>query len=154
MTPAPRRGARPRTADRSVAHLRGLSITVLTMSLTLAAHASAGGAVPSPSGILLLLLAGAAAGVVAGPAVGTCGHRCGRAVVFGALLVGQGAGHLLLNLAGGAHHGATPHAGHPAVHHPVMHHTAAVPSQDTLPAHLLQAATGHGGPGMLAAHVA
>ncbi len=170
MIAEPRRGLRARCAveDRPVARLRGLSVAVLTVSLALAAHAAGGGAVPTASGIVMLLLAGAAAGWAAGPAVGRCGHRCGRAAVIGALLIGQGAGHLLLSLAGGRHHGAAIHgpahiAGDGAMAHMppgAVHHAPSAPDlplpasiHDAL-ATLLQTAAGHGGPGMLAAHVA
>src|SRR5699024_8721777 len=144
----------------TVSLLRGLCAAVLTVTPALAAHAAGGGAVPSPSGIVLLLLAGATAGWAAGPAVSRLGRRWSGAAVLGALLAGQGAGHLLLSVAG-PHHGPAGQgvhstAGHTAAHagRAAVHHAASAPPHEGLPAQLLRVLAGHGGPEMLAAHVA
>ncbi|WP_182358915.1 hypothetical protein [Tomitella gaofuii] len=142
-------------ADATVPRLRGLSVAVLTAALALAAHCAGGGVVPSASGIALILLIGAAAGWLAGPAVDRRRIPYRRSAVFAALMAGQGAGHVLLSLAEGAAHG--PAAVHGAMSHHMMagaamsHAAPAVPGGPL--AHVAHMVTALG-PEMFAAHVA
>ncbi|MDN5758926.1 MAG: hypothetical protein L0H59_10395 [Tomitella sp.] len=103
MIPAP--AARARTAGQaSIApRLRGIAVGSLVAALSVAAHGTAGGTVPSSSAIVLLLLASGTIGALAAEAVPTSRSPRGRLTLLGALVGGQLAGHVVFSLAAGHH---------------------------------------------------
>lgn len=150
--PPPVRARGP--ASPAVPLLRGTVVASLTTALALAAHCAGGGAMPSATTMAVLLAVGSATGAAAGHLAGRRGLPHRRAILPAALLLGQGAGHMLLGLLGG--HGAG-HAGAAMASHGLgMAGMSGMPGAGvTMPGHGMDtaaagspAAHGAGGAGM------
>ncbi|WP_433870761.1 hypothetical protein [Saccharopolyspora sp. CA-218241] len=80
--------------------LRGAVLAITSSSLSVAAHAAAGGALPGPgsTAVIISLIAGAGAALA--------GRKRGSWSILGALAVSQGALHAFLQLMGTHQHGS------------------------------------------------
>lgn len=76
------------------ARLRGIAVGALSAALAIAAHGYGGGALPSASGVALLLIL---AGVIGSVVAETAWLNSGRLPLLAALLSGQLLGHLILS---------------------------------------------------------
>ncbi|MBD8507444.1 hypothetical protein HT102_13220 [Hoyosella sp. G463] len=89
-------------------HLRGAAVGAVTITVAIAAHGAAGGGLPAGSGLVILLLVGAATGAAAASMRGMPSPRAADRSLLPMLAAGQIASHMVLALAldqhGAAHH--------------------------------------------------